>query len=76
MISYISTRDPQHKVTSSKAILSGQAPDGGLYIPEHLEDIQCDYHDILSDDFRSMAKAVWNIFFPDYGPEKVDMRPG
>ena len=72
MISYISTRDPQHKVTSSKAILSGQAPDGGLYIPEHLEDIKCDYHDILSGDFRSMAKAVWNIFFPDYGPEKVD----
>ena len=72
MISYISTRDPQHKVTSSKAILSGQAPDGGLYIPEHLEDIKCDYHDILSDDFRSMAKAVWNIFFPDYGPEQID----
>ena len=72
MISYISTRDPQHKVTSSKAILSGQAPDGGLYIPEHLEDIKCDYHDILSDDFRSMAKAVWNIFFPDYGPELID----
>ena len=72
MINYISTRDPQHKVTSSKAILSCQAPDGGLYIPEHLEDIKCDYHDILSGDFRSMAKAVWNIFFPDYGPEKVD----
>ncbi len=72
MINYISTRNPDHKVTSSKAILSGQAPDGGLYIPEHLEDIKCDYHDIISGDFRSMAKAVWNIFFPDYGPDKID----
>ena len=72
MINYISTRDPECKVTSSKAILSGQAPDGGLYIPEDLEDIKCDYHDILSDDFRSMAKSVWNIFFPDYGPAKID----
>ena len=71
MINYISTRNPDHKVTSSKAILSGQAPDGGLYIPEHLEDIKCDYHDIISGDFRSMAKAVWNIFFPDYGPDKI-----
>ena len=72
MINYISTRDPECKVTSSKAILSGQAPDGGLYIPEDLEDIKCDYHDILSDDFRSMAKSLWNIFFPDYGSAKID----
>ena len=71
MINYISTRDPSHKVTSSRAILSGQAPDGGLYIPENLEDIKCDYHDILSDDFRSMAESVWNIFFPDYGNDKI-----
>ena len=72
MIKYISTRNPDHKVSSSKAILSGQAPDGGLYIPEHLEDIKCDYHDILSGDFRSMAKAVWNLFFPDYGQDKIN----
>ena len=71
MINYISTRNPSHKVSSSRAILSGQAPDGGLYIPEHLEDIRCDYHDIIDKDFRGMAKAVWNIFFPDYGTEKI-----
>ena len=71
MINYISTRDPSHKVTSSKAILSGQAPDGGLYIPEDPESIRCDYHDIISGDFRSMAKAVWNIFFPEYGEERI-----
>lgn len=72
MINYISTRNPSHKVSSSRAILSGQAPDGGLYIPEHLEDIRCDYHDIVSLDFRGMAKAVWNIFFPDYGETLID----
>ena len=33
MINYISTRDPGLKVSSSKAILSGQAEGGGLYIP-------------------------------------------
>ncbi len=72
MINYISTRNPSHKVSSSRAILSGQAPDGGLYIPEHLEDIRCDYHDIISKDFRGMAGAVWNIFFPDYGQDKIN----
>lgn len=72
MINYISTRDSGHKVTSSKAILSGQAPDGGLYIPENLEDIKADYHNIIDKDFRGMAKAVWNIFFPDYGEELIN----
>lgn len=72
MINYISTRNSAHKVSSGKAILSGQAPDGGLYIPEHLEDIKTDYHNITNKDFRGMAKAVWNIFFPDYGEELID----
>ena len=71
MINYISTRNPSHKVTSSKAILSGQAPDGGLYIPEDISSIRCDYHDIIGGDFRSMAKSVWNIFFPDYGESRI-----
>ena len=71
MINYISTRNSAIKVSSGKAILNGQAPDGGLYIPEHLEDIRTDYHNIIGKDFRGMAKAVWNIFFPDYGEEQI-----
>ena len=72
MINYISTRNSNHKVTSSKAILSGQAPDGGLYIPEDLEAIKLDYHEVTSKDFRGMAKVVWNTFFPDYGEDVID----
>ncbi len=71
MINYISTRNPGLKVSSSKAILSGQAPDGGLFIPEDLGAVRADYHDIINNDFRGMARAVWNIFFDDYGSEKI-----
>ena len=69
MINYISTRDSSHQVSSSRAILNGQAPGGGLYIPEDLSALRTDYHNIISEDFRGMARAVWNIFFPDYGEE-------
>lgn len=31
---YLSTRDAQHRVTLSQAIVRGIAPDGGLYVPE------------------------------------------
>lgn len=73
MINYISTRNSKVKITSSQAILNGQAPDGGLYIPESLEDIRLgDYHEVTDKDFRGMAKVVWNKFFPDYDEAVID----
>lgn len=71
MINYISTRNPEFRISSGKAILTGQAPDGGLYIPEDLDAVKADYHTILNNDFKKAAAAVWNIFFPDYGPALI-----
>ena len=73
MIKYISTRNSKHVVNSSEAILNGQAPDGGLYIPSELEAIRLDYHEVIDNDFKGMAKVVWNKFFPDYGEQTIDM---
>lgn len=68
MIKYISTRNSKNKILSSTAILNGQAPDGGLYIPESIDELKlADYHEVTNNDFRGMAKVVWNKFFPDYG---------
>ena len=72
MIEYVSTRNPSIRVSSSKAILDGQAEGGGLYVPSDLDLVKTDYHDIIRGDFRSMAKAVWNIFFDDYGEDLID----
>lgn len=72
MIEYVSTRNPSIRVRSSKAILDGQAEGGGLYVPSDPDQIKADYHEIINGDFRSMAKAVWNIFFDDYGEELID----
>ena len=73
MIDYVSTRNTNIKVSSSKAILDGQAEGGGLYVPSDIDAIKVDYHDVIKGgDFRSMAKAVWNAFFEDYGSEKID----
>ena len=72
MIKYVSTRDTSIRVSSSKAILDGQAVGGGLYVPASLDDIKADYREIIKGDFRDIAKAVWGVFFDDYGPEKID----
>ena len=72
MIEYVSTRDESIRVSSGKAILDGQAAGGGLYVPADLDAVKVDYHDIVNGSFRSMAKAVWNVFFDDYGEELID----
>ena len=72
MIEYVSTRDQSIKVSSSKAILDGQAAGGGLYVPADPEALKADWRSIIRGDFRSMAKAVWNVFFDDYGKEEID----
>lgn len=33
---YISTRNPDHRLSFSEALINGLAADGGLYVPEHL----------------------------------------
>lgn len=72
MINYISTRNSKTKIKSSQAILNGQAPDGGLYIPDDLDALKLnDYHEVTNNDFRGMAKVVWDKFFPDYGKEVI-----
>ena len=40
MIKYLSTRDNTTTISSSQAIINGLAADGGLYVPENLEDLK------------------------------------
>lgn len=68
MIKYVSTRNSNILVKASEAVLRGQASDGGLFVPENLEDIKIDYHQITeSKNFKEMAERVWNLFLDDYG---------
>ncbi len=41
MIGYYSTKDPQrHKISFADALLKGLAPDGGLYVPDQIPQIE------------------------------------
>lgn len=47
---YYSTRDVEKKaVTSAEAIKLGQAPDGGLFIPDHFPKTDKDFISSLAD---------------------------
>ena len=48
MLNYVSTRDDSVKVSSAEAVLNGLAPDGGLYVPDNLEEIRLDYKEVIA----------------------------
>ncbi len=40
---YVSTRNTAEKISASQAIVRGLAPDGGLYVPEEIPQIDADF---------------------------------
>ena len=60
---YHSTRSKNSAVDSAQAVLNGLAPDGGLYVPEQLP--QIDVEAVLNMDTYGMATAIIGAMLPD-----------
>ncbi len=60
---YHSTRNHSQKVDSAQAVLAGLAPDGGLYVPEKLP--QLDVETCLKQDTMTMAAQIIGAMLPD-----------
>lgn len=62
---YLSTRDENITASPSEAIIKGLAPDGGLFIPENLDDIKVDYKELIGKTYKEIAVEIFGKFFPD-----------
>ena len=60
---YHSTRGLAPAVDSAEAVLTGLAPDGGLYMPMDLPEF--DWQKCVSGDTLSMATQILSAFLPD-----------
>ena len=60
---YHSTRNNQSTVDSAQAVLSGLAPDGGLYVPAQLPKI--DVEAALQENTMAMAARIIGAMLPD-----------
>ncbi len=68
---YISTRGDSEKVTASKAILRGIAPDGGLYVPVSLPKPDKSLKEFSGMDYRETAYEIMKLFFTDFTEEEL-----
>ena len=60
---YHSTRSPALEADSAQAVLTGLAPDGGLYMPERIPAF--DWQAALQGTSQDMASAILSAFLPD-----------
>ncbi len=64
---YRSTRDSSRRVTAAQAIVSGLAPDGGLFVPEELPSISLREIEAMAElDYPKLAAEVLARYLGDY----------
>lgn len=68
---YKSTRNSDLKVSASKAILTGLAPDGGLFVPERIPALALSMEELAAMDYQETACAVMQKFFTDFTEEEL-----
>ncbi len=68
---YQSTRGKSEQVPAAKAILRGIAPDGGLYMPQSLSDIDFCWERTLKMSTLEIAEYVLSALFTDFTAEEM-----
>jgi len=70
-ILYRSTRGHKESVSWSRAILTGMAPDGGLYVPVTIPEIGRSFDELALLDYRELAQYIVSRFFTDLDPDTI-----
>ena len=68
---YKSTRNSDHKVMASQAILQGLSSDGGLYVPETIPQLTKSMDELAKMDYPMLAYEVMKLYFTDYTEEEL-----
>ena len=65
-MNYQSTRNTHETACSTRAVLQGLAPDGGLYIRRDLSALGFDWQEALKKDVYGMAEQILGALLPDF----------
>lgn len=70
-IRYHSTRDNEHFVTASEAILQGLCPDGGLYVPDRIPALPAAPSQMKGMSYQEVAFQVMRAYLSDFTDEEL-----
>lgn len=63
---YVSTRNENIKATASEAVLSGIAPDGGLYVMKDIDKIKINIDELKGKSYHEIAFYILNSMLTDF----------
>ncbi len=70
---YISSRGQSQPVRAAEAILKGIAPDGGLFVPEHIPVLNEDLFQVMGGwNYQQRAAFILKHYLPDFTPEEIN----
>ncbi|MBP1764226.1 MAG: threonine synthase [Firmicutes bacterium] len=71
-MNYVSTRGSREAVTSAMAIQRGIAPDGGLFVPENIPQVDAGFiASLVPLDYRQRAQRILGRFLTDYSEKEL-----
>lgn len=75
-MNYQSTRSAALTAKSTRAVLDGIAPDGGLYILKDIDKLGFDWKALLDDDAMTMSRKILAALLPDFPDMEKVVRNG
>ncbi len=70
-VMYRSTRNADVEVTASQAILKGLAPDGGLFVPDHIPLLDVSIDSLAQMDYKGVAYEVMKLMLSDFTEKEL-----
>ncbi|MCR5294419.1 MAG: threonine synthase [Lachnospiraceae bacterium] len=70
-ILYKSTRSNTPPVSASKAILTGLAPDGGLYVPSRIPALPKTLLELSALSYQDLAYEIMSLYFTDFTEDEL-----
>lgn len=68
---YKSTRSNSEPVKASQAILKGLAPDGGLFVPDHIPAFDIPVKQLAGKTYQEVAYEVMKLYLTDFTKEEL-----
>lgn len=70
---YHSTRNSEYKVTAAEAISKGLAPDGGLFVPSEIPQIDSAFiADLCTKDYRGRAVSIISKYLAEFDESELN----
>lgn len=70
---YISTRGNYKKVSSAEAIRLGMVPEGGLFVPEEVPELElAEIMKNIDTDYKDIAAWIFQFFLSDYSTQEIN----